>query len=176
MATTKTADALHGTATKELPPNFTYPFKRVASVERIDDGLACIATMTGQSLDTIKNMAYELGLPKFGPAWVYQDTLTAIAAKFGLVVSEWKEASSIAALPDVAVLSVDVTKYEYGRLVVFTHFRGTETYPSFSAICDPGDWLSPQHHLTTEWKHLRMSKPIWYLEVTSKPQASGKTK
>lgn len=163
-------------ATGALPEHFTYPFTRVPMVERIDDGLACLATITGQPLEGLRSRAYDLGLPRRGPAWVYQDTLAAIGATFGLVVSDWKETSSVSALPNVALLSVDVTKHDYGRFVVWTHFRATDKYTAFHAICDVGDWVEPQNYISTDWKHIRLGKPLWYLEVTPKPGAPAKGK
>jgi hypothetical protein len=150
---------------KEIPEGFVYPFKRVPQEERIDDSLALVATLGGTTLEVIRNQAFEFGLPKNGPAWVDQK----------MIASDWKETSSIAALPLCAFLSVDV-KNDYGRFVLWTHFKGNEQHESMSIILDPGSWVAPENHLTREWKHLDIAFPLYYFEITKKPAAAGKSK
>jgi hypothetical protein len=155
----------------QLPTGFTYPFRRVAMEERLDDSMAVIAALTGQTLETIRDQAFELGFPRQGPGWLDQRAIATLLARYNLAASDWKEASSIAALPDVAMMTVDMVGDKasgYGRFVLWTHFRATQEYASFSAVCDPGHWLTPEQHLNTDFKHLRITFPLWYFEVVPK--------
>ncbi|WP_139140323.1 hypothetical protein [Variovorax boronicumulans] len=163
----------------QLPAGFTYPFQRVAMQERLDDSMAVIASLTGQTLETIRDQAFELGFPRQGPGWLDQRAIATLLARYNLTASDWKEASSIAALPDVAMMTVDVVGDKasgYGRFVLWTHFRATQEYASFSAVCDPAHWIAPQHHITTDFKHLRITFPLWYFEVVPKATAKGRGK
>lgn len=160
---------------KEIPEGFVYPFKRVPQEERIDDSLACIATLTGQTLETIRNQAFTLGLPKHGPAWVDQKMIAKLLAQYGLVASDWKEAMTTDALGMVCLLSVDV-KNDYGRFVLWTHFKGNDKFESMSMICDVGNWIDEKQHLTREWKHINITFPLYYFEITQKPAVASKGK
>lgn len=54
MATSKTA----ATTSSKIPEGFVSPFKRVEMEPnvRFDDGLCCVAMLTGQPLDVIKKL------------------------------------------------------------------------------------------------------------------------
>jgi hypothetical protein len=163
----------------QLPAGFTYPFQRVAMQERLDDSMAVIASLTGQTLETIRDQAFELGFPRQGPGWLDQRVIATLLARYNLVASDWKEASSIAALPDVAMMTVDMVGDKasgYGRFVLWTHFRATQEYASFSAVCDPAHWVAPGQHITTDFKHLRITFPLWYFEVVPKAATKGRGK
>jgi hypothetical protein len=171
----KPATAIAG----KLPPGFTYPFQRVAMQERLDDSMAVVASLTGQTLETIRDQAFELGFPRQGPGWLDQRAIATLLARYNLTASDWKEASSIAALPDVAMMTVDMVGDKasgYGRFVLWMHFRATQEYASFSAVCDPGHWIAPEHHITTDFKHLRITFPLWYFEIVPKAAAKGRGK
>lgn len=174
-ATVKPATAVAG----QLPSGFTYPFQRVAMQERLDDSMAVIASLTGQSLETIRDQAFELGFPRQGPGWLDQRAIATLLARYNLTASDWKEASSIAALPDVAMMTVDMVGDKasgYGRFVLWTHFRATQEYSSFSVVCDPAHWIATEQHLTTDFKHLRITFPLWYFEIVPKATAKGRGK
>lgn len=158
---------------KVIPADFQYPFKRVAMEERWDDSMACLATVSGQSLDAIKKLAYTMGLPKVGPIWPATTLIGKIGAMFGLSISEWREVGSVDALPPCAFLCVDV-KDDYGRFVVWTHFRGDDKKESMNIVCDVGSWIEPKSHITRDYSHLRIDFPLWYLEVAPKVVAGAK--
>lgn len=159
MATTKVQG--------HIPPGYVSPFKHVLMEERIDDALACVAMLTSQSLADIKEQAYKFGLPKNGPAWVYNDLIAKLLFQWGLVGSEDKEVSDLAAMPDVAILTVDYNaEAQFGRSVVWHHVRGTEEQPAFNYILDPAGWIDEKHRITADFKHLKMVPPFYYIEVT----------
>ena len=74
----------------QIPSGYVSPFKHVLMEERIDDTLACVAMLTSQSLADIKEQAFKFGLPKFGPAWVYNEMVAKLLYQYGLMGSEEK--------------------------------------------------------------------------------------
>lgn len=161
----------------QLPAGFVSPFKRVAMEERIDDSLACVATLTGQSLADIKKLAVQLGFPKHGPAWVGPDLIVKLLNQYDLVASDYKDVASIDALPDVAILLVDYDpKTEIGRHVVWHHLRGKPEREAFHYLIDVAPWIPVEKQITTDFSHLQMNPPQYYIEVAPRPDASTKRK
>lgn len=161
-----------------IPADFHSPFARVAMDHpRADDALACVATLTGRSLDEITKFAVQMGYPADGPAYVANaGLLTRLLHNFGLAADDWQEVTTFDALPDVAILMVDWhSTLEYGRHVVWHHVRGTDAYPSFSYIIDPRQTIPVEQQMTTDWSHLRL-EPSWYLEITQQPTGTAKRK
>ncbi len=158
----------------KIPEGYESPFKRVQMEERNDDALACIATLSGRTLAEITKLAVQLGYPSYGPAFVDNALITKLLYNLGLTGGEYAEVSSIDALPDVALLSVDYQPdSDVGRHIVWHHIRGIDGKQAFSYVIDPGNWLDPKHHITSDFNHLRLD-PAWYIEVT--PRANGKAK
>lgn len=161
----------------QLPPGFVSPFKRVEQKERGDCALAAVATITNHTLEQITELAYQHGYPRFGPAWIDDTLIAKLLYQHGLIGSEWKEVASAAAMPYIAILMVDYNpKTEIGRHVVWHHVKGTDTQQAFSYIIDPAYWLDPKHHVTTDFSHLGMKPPLYYIEVTPRPDGSKKAK
>lgn len=162
-----------------LPAGFVSPFKRVEMQPnvRIDDGLAAVACLTGQSLETITKDAIKHGLAEHGPAWVYAPILIAILRQYGLNAEE-KECPTLDALPDVALITAHFNPATlFGRWTVWHHVRATSKVKSFHYVIDPAYWIEPKFFVTTEIQRLITPKsPIYYLEITPKTTAKGKTK
>lgn len=117
----------------KLPDGFTSPFARIDMRERNDDALACIATLSGRTLDEIIKLTVNLGYPPHGPEWVENALITRLLNAVGLSGGEYQEASSIDALPYVAILMVDYNpKTDIGRYVVWHHVKGTDKFASFN--------------------------------------------
>ena len=162
----------------QLPPGYVSPFQRVPMEERIDDALACCAMLTSQSLADIKKLAIQHGFPPHGPAWVDNQLIAKICYQHGLVSSDYKHTDTISALPNVALLLADYNpRNEIGRHVLWHHIRGTAEQTAFHYVVDPAGWLDPKHHITTDFKHLKLDqKPIYYIEVTQRPDMTRKSK
>jgi hypothetical protein len=173
----KTATAAPAKAAFAFPEGFVSPFSRVEMQPgvRIDDGLCCISMLTKQPLADVTKLAYELGVPEHGPAWVYSSILIKMLAQFNLVGVE-KEINSIDALPDVALITTNYNPdTQYGRWALWHHVRGTEKTPAFHYAIDPAFWTDQP--ITTDFKRLLTPKqPIYYIEVTPKPVAKAKGK
>lgn len=169
MATTKPNNG--------LPPGYVSPFKRVEMEERIDDALACVAILTNQSLADIKKLAFHHGFPEHGPAWVNDPLIAKLLYQHGLVGSEYKQVDSLSALPDVALVLVNFNPVDdISRHLVWHHVRGTPKQSAFHYVIDPASWIDPKHHVTTDFKHLKLEKPIYYIEVTQRPDMTRKSK
>lgn len=156
-----------------LPEGFQSPFKRVQMEERMDDSLACIATLTGRPLADANKMAIEFGVPAFGPYFITETKIAALLINLGgLVATSYKEFSSYAELPDVALLLVDYDEMtEYGRHVIFHRVPGKGGAKDFAYIIDVASWIDASDHFTTA---LTSFKPAYYIGVTAKPQPRGK--
>jgi hypothetical protein len=156
-----------------LPEGFQSPFKRVQMEERMDDSLACIATLTGRSLADVHKMAVEFGVPAFGPYFITESKIAALLINLGgLVATNYKEFSSFAELPDVSILlsSYD-EQVELGCHQIFHRVPGKNGTKDFAYIIDVASWIDPSDHFTTA---LTSFKPAYYIGVTAKPQAKGK--
>lgn len=166
MASTNTKGA--------LPPGFTPPFTLIVQQDRFDDLLACVAILTGKSMADVRKQAEQFGLPKTGPYWVDNVMTAKLLMNLGsLVGTSYKEFTSFAALPDVAILLIDYDKdTEIGRHVVWHHIRGTKDQQAFSYVIDPALHISAPQQMTTEFGHLKCA---WYVEVTA-AKAGGKAK
>lgn len=172
------ASKLLSATPNELPAGFVSPFKRVemALNIRIDDGLACVAMLVNQPLDKLMKLAFQLGLPEHGPAWVYPDLLRKILHQYDLVGSEDLEVPTVDALPAVALITADFQPaYDHGRWVLWHHVKGKGDLPSFNYVVDPAYWLDPKLHIVRNFEHLLAAKqPIYYIEVTPKASAKGR--
>jgi len=156
-----------------LRQGFEPPFKRVQMEERMDDSLACIATLTGRPLEEVKKLAFDMGLPKNGPCYVTEDMIAKLLMKAGnLVGSKYKDFEKVDLLPDVAILLVDYDEEtEIGRHVVWHHVRGTKEQQSFHYIIDVGSWIPEADQFTTA---VKAYSPAYYIEVSAKPTGRGR--
>lgn len=160
-----------------IPDGFQSPFKRVQMEERNDDALACVATLAGSTLVEITKLAVQLGYPPHGPAYVHSALLTRILSNVGLSGGEYQEFTSLAAMPDVAILAVDYQgeASDLSRHVVWHHVRGTSDQPAFSYVVDPAPWVGEKDQVTSDFSHLKL-KPAWYIEITPRAGTGGKGK
>lgn len=161
-----------------LPSAFEIPFKVQPQVSRHDCLLACVATLTGKTLDEVWAVGHKIGLPKIGQYYVTEAHVAALLMQLGgLVSTVWKEFHSFDALPAVCLLWVDADPKDLeettGRTVIFHHVKGVEgKYASFSYGLDPYCASDPATHVVADVKRF---KPTAYIEVTQKP-ATGKRK
>ena len=157
----------------KLPEGFQSPFNRIPMEDRNSDSLACVATLTGRSLSDVQKLAVQLGLPAYGPYFVDGAMIAKMLMNLsGLVATNYKEFTSYAALPDVALLLVDYDENtELGRHVVWHHVRANGGQQSFSYLIDVADWIEPKEYITTA---LTDFEPAYYIEVTQRPAPKGK--
>jgi hypothetical protein len=91
----------------KIPDGFVSPFKRVQMQERNDDALACIATITGRTLEEVTKLAIQLGYAPHEPAFVANTLMTKVLYNLGFSGGEYQEVPSLVALPDVCILAID---------------------------------------------------------------------
>ena len=99
-------------ATTGNTPKYRPLFKRVAQND-LKDGihcadfigeLACIATITSQTLDEIRACALKNGLPNHGPFWITEDLIQKVFANYGWKATEWKQVlTPLSGLSDIAI-------------------------------------------------------------------------
>lgn len=163
----------------QLPSGFQSPFKRVPMQGTHDDLLACAATLCGKTMDEIRKMAVTLGMRPNGPSNTDETHFRKILFNLSnLAVSDYKDFTSLSALPDVCVLCCDYSKFDESfRHVVFHHVRGSGTSQSLSYCIDPAHWIDPKKHITTDFSSLKLDPgTTWYLEITQRPNPNGKGK
>jgi hypothetical protein len=138
--------------------------------ERMDDALACVATLTGKTLEEVYEAAFSNGYPKHGPAYPSEALLAKLLMSLGgLVATKYQDFVSFAALPAVAILLIDWDdEMEVGRTVVWHHVKGTDAQTAFNYIVDPASWVDPSHHYRTDVQSLNIS---WFMEITASGSA-----
>lgn len=133
-----------------LPEGFEAPFKRVPMEGRIDDLIACIATLTGTTLAQVTEEAIAVGYPAHGPAFLTESQIATLCMKLGgLVATKYKDFKSFAHLPDVAILYVDWNEdMDIGRHVICHTVHATSERKAFRYLIDPAPWSAPERQLT----------------------------
>lgn len=129
----------------QLPSGFVSPFKCVPMQGTHDNFLACTATLCGsKTMEDVKKVAATLGLRANGSFYLDETLFRKILFKLSnLVISDYNDFKTIAALPDVCVLCVDCDADETCCQVVFHHVRDTADVPAFSYAIDIGNWTHP---------------------------------
>lgn len=155
--------------TSSLPEGFQSPFKAIIPQQtRHDDILACIGTLTGTSLEDVWKLAISQNwLPAVGQYWVSEQVIASLLQRLGgLRASTWKDFTSFAALPNVALLWVDPHKSDpenHGRTIIFHHVPGVaDQFPSFSYCIDVNE-TDPEKQIVTD---LKRYTPVSFIEVT----------
>ena len=161
----------------QLPSGFVSPFRRVPMEGTHDALLAIAATLTGKTMVDVRKMAVTLGMRANGAFFLDEGLFKKILFNISpLAVSDYKDLTSVAALPDVCVLCVDYsTNDESSHAVLFHHVKGTPQQAAFAYIIDPATWVDSSKQITTDLSHLNL-KPAWYLEITQRPNPNGKGK
>ncbi|VTU28643.1 hypothetical protein SRS16CHR_04307 [Variovorax sp. SRS16] len=139
----------------------------------MDDAFACIATLSGKSLEEVNRAAVALGYPAQGPAYPTEILMAKLLMSLGnLVATHYKDFESIAALPEVAILFIDWDEeMDTGRTVIWHRVRKTDLQPAFSYVIDPASWIAEGRHLHTDIDSLTIS---WFMEITA-PSADRTT-
>ena len=160
----------------QLPAGFKSPFTRVAQVGTHDDLLAIAATLCGKTMEEVKKMAVTLGMRANGPFFLDEKLFRKILFNLSnFAVSDYKDFTSVEALPPLCVLCVDFVTQAEGDLfrhVVFHHVKATTEVPSFSYVIDVAPWVDAKQQVTTDLRHLKL-EPAWYLEITQRSNPAG---
>ena len=151
-------------ATPPAAPQGIQPaFKRVQQSDDFDCWAACIATITGTSLDDVRKTAVEkFKLPAHGPYWVTEELIAKLFAHYGFVATVYKEVSKITDIADVAICLVEYDEStELGRHVVFVRDKRNPKQ-TLEYLIDPAYWIDASQHVRTDFKTLA---PAWCIGV-----------
>ena len=113
------ASACHPNATRAV--GLSVPVARIQQQERGDDPLACLAMLSSKSLAEVTELAYSVGYPRHGPAYVPDEMLVVLALKSGgWVAKNYKEFDTFNQLPSIAIVYVDYCQaIDLGRTVLW---------------------------------------------------------
>ena len=156
------------TAATPSTPDFKPAFTRVQQSNDFDDAFACVAILTGKTLDEVRKVAIEkLKHPKHGPYQITDAFLNKLLGLFDLISTDYKPLrDGIAQLaPDVAILWIgcDPANENVGRHVVFHRARTTNGAVEY--VIDPAYWVTdPAMQIRTDLKALGAS---WWIGVHS---------
>ncbi|MEC4723292.1 hypothetical protein RY831_29475 [Noviherbaspirillum sp. CPCC 100848] len=138
-------------------------FVRVSQRSEWDDAFACIATITGKSLDDVYAVATDkLKFPKHPPRWITESMINRLLAHCGYSSTVYKPVAKLADIPDVAIILVEWSNdMDVGRHAVFVRDRRTAKKPQ-EYVLDPAYWIEPRLHVRIDIKNLA---PAWYIGV-----------
>ena len=164
MATTPISPPASAPATAQSPANpvTLTPFIRVQQRDRHEDIPACLAILTGKSIDDVFKSMESSGLPKTGPyhCYITETIICGVLIKSNLVATVWKESKFWQDVPDVAVVMTDYNfEYEIGRCVVFHRVKDATGKQVSQCVIDPYPGAAP---VTTDLKQLT---PSWYIGI-----------
>lgn len=152
---------------------FQPAFSRVQQEGDFDDAFACIAMIAGKPLADIRQLAVDkFGHPAHGPYWIGAELITALLAHHGLVATVYKEAASVADLPDFALAMVDYDpETEIGRHVVFHRARASHAPKTVvEYMIDPAYWVPEGQRIRVEFNDCQ---PAWYIGVHAMSKSSA---
>ena len=149
------------------------PLKLITQANLTDCGLACVAMVSGKSLETVLRAAIkECGYPKEGPHTTSDEDLFKLLDHFGIKYGKKQKVKTVDALPSIAIMETrKMPSTGNSHLVVFER-----TADGDARALDPGWWLKQQ--IRSDWNRIKLDTFIPILtgnESTSK-QGSKTTK
>ena len=145
--------------------------KLVTQETLTDCGLACVAMVSGKSLETVRKFAVkELGYPKDGPYTTTHDNLYKLLAHFGIGHGKKAPFKSLAAMPSLAIMETrKMPSTGNSHLVVFERLPDGD-----ERVLDPGFWLKQQER--RDWNRIKLDTfvPVLVGEQPSTPKKGGK--
>lgn len=165
MASTDTSTTNSAQATKPV-------FARVQQSSDHDCAYACIATLTGKSLEEIYQVAIDkFGQPEHGPFWISEELIAKLCASFGLVASVYKPVENgTGNLSDVAIVMADYSEVtELGRHLVFVRDR-TDPKRPIEYLIDPAYWVAESLRIRNDFKNIAIS---WAISVHPMAKAAN---
>lgn len=143
------------------------PLKLITQANLTDCGLACVAMVSGKSLETVLRTAVkECGYPKDGPHTTSDEDLFKLLDHFGIKYGKKQKVKTVDALPPIAIMETrKMPSTGNSHLVVFERTADGDEH-----VLDPGWWLKQQ--IRNDWNRIRLDTfiPI----VTSSESTSKK--
>ena len=156
------------------------PIKLVTQANLTDCGLACVAMVTGKSLDAVLRVATkECGYPKDGPHTTTDENLFKLLDHFGIKYGKKQKVKTVEALPPLAIMETrKMPSTGNSHLVVFERTAEGDEH-----ALDPGWWLKQQ--VRSDWNRIKLDTFIPILtgndsvgkkgSKTAKPPATAVT-
>ncbi len=145
--------------------------KLVTQETLTDCGLACVAMVSGKSLETVRKFAVkELGYPKDGPYTTTHENLYKMLAHFGIGHGKKAPFKSLAAMPSLAIMETrKMPSTGNSHLVVFERLPDGD-----ERVLDPGFWLKQQER--RDWNRIKLDTfvPVLVGEQPTTPKKSDK--
>ena len=145
--------------------------KLVTQETLTDCGLACVAMVSGKSLETVRKFAVkELGYPKDGPYTTTHENLYKMLAHFGIGHGKKAPFKSLAAMPSLAIMETrKMPSTGNSHLVVFERLPDGD-----ERVLDPGFWLKQQER--RDWNRIKLDTfvPVLLGEKTPSPKKATK--
>jgi hypothetical protein len=140
--------------------------KLITQANLTDCGLACVAMVSGKSLETVLRAAIkECGYPKEGPHTTSDEDLFKLLDHFGIKYGKKQKVKTVDALPSIAIMETrKMPSTGNSHLVVFERTADGE-----ARALDPGWWLKQQ--IRSDWNRIKLDTFIPILtgnESTSK--------
>lgn len=145
------------------------PIKLVTQANLTDCGLACVAMVTGKSLDTVLRVAIkECGYPKDGPHTTTDENLFKLLDHFGIKYGKKQKVKTVEALPPLAIMETrKMPSTGNSHLVVFERTAEGDEH-----ALDPGWWLKQQ--VRSDWNRIKLDTFIPIHLNESAPKAAKK--
>ena len=127
------------------------PIKLVTQANLTDCGLACVAMVTGKSLDAVLRVATkECGYPKDGPHTTTDENLFKLLDHFGIKYGKKQKVKTVEALPPLAIMETrKMPSTGNSHLVVFERTAEGDEH-----ALDPGWWLKQQ--VRSDWNRIKL--------------------
>lgn len=135
--------------------------------------LACIATISGTTLEDVFRNAEALGMTKTGPYYqrLNEEFLASLGACYGWVFTVWKEVTEQSQLPDlcIAMVEYDIV-WEAGRTVILHRAKASHNAKLITYAIDPSATDSSKQIRTD----IQTLAPAWYIGIH--PMKTGTAK
>ncbi len=127
------------------------PIKLVTQANLTDCGLACVAMVTGKSLDAVLRVAIkECDYPKDGPHTTTDENLFKLLDHFGIKYGKKQKVKTVEALPPLAIMETrKMPSTGNSHLVVFERTAEGDEH-----ALDPGWWLKQQ--VRSDWNRIKL--------------------
>lgn len=153
------------TTLKSTTAGFEPAFAHVSTKnDRHACALACIAIISGTTLEDVFKNAEALGMPKTGPYNHRLDGefLASLGAAYGWVFSVWKEVTKLGSLPELCIAMVAYdADWEVGGHVVVHKAKASHDAKMVTYAIDPAA-TDPKLKVRTDLEALA---PAWYIGI-----------
>lgn len=159
------------------PADFKPLFNRVSQGDdRHADILAVLATVSGCSLQQIRQQAEVFGVPQTGPYHAYTadgDLIAKVLTSRGLVGKVWKECKDFKSVDEVSLCLVAYDQeWEIGRAVLYHRLPADHPSKVPHYVIDPYPHADNKLHVRTTLDGLT---PAWFIGISQAPTAATTT-